>query len=152
MTLEEFVTHWLAETPIGPPLGACVFVNGNTGLTLYRDDRFQVQLWVFPPRARVTDHAHPGVDIWLVRVAGKILFRLDGGYSPLWQADRTEWRGMKTWALHVRPGALHGAVIGETGASFLTISESLSETPKSVHMTWEGPPLDEEHGRMLSEV
>jgi hypothetical protein len=146
MNLEKFVSHWLSETPINPPLHACEFAGGNTGLTLYRDDRFQVQLWVFPPRARITDHSHPGLDTWLVRVAGRIMFRVGGEPLPLWEAARTEWRGMRTWTIHIEPGMLHGADIGESGASFLSITESLVDVPKSVHLIWEGPALDAAHG------
>src|ERR1700738_3732119 len=114
MTLEDFLADWLANSPIQVPLYACEWVNGNTGITLYRDDRFQVQLWIFPPYAKVTDHSHPGLDTWLVRVAGKLRFRLNGDYVPLSEAGRVEWRGMKTWTLHVPPGSGHGADIGES--------------------------------------
>lgn len=150
MTLDEFLANWLAKSSINAPIQACQWVNGNAGVTLYRDERFQVQLWIFPPRARVTDHRHPGMDIWLVRVAGKLRFRLHGAYVPLSDADRMEWGGMKTWCLHVPPGAMHGADIGESGASFLTVAERVDgRVPESVHLIWDGPPLDEEHGRIL---
>jgi len=150
MTLVDFTANWLRETPVMPPLFACEWVNGNTGITLYRDDRFQVQMWIFPPHAEVTDHAHPGLDTMLVRVAGKLRFRLDGAYVPLSEADRVEWRGMKTWMLHVPSGASHGADIGESGASFLSITERLDgKEPQSVHLIWDGPALDEAHRNAL---
>jgi quercetin dioxygenase-like cupin family protein len=150
MTLEQFVSDWLRGTIVQPPLRASEFVDGNAGVTLYRDDRFQVQLWVFPPNAKVTDHAHPGLDTWLVRVAGKLKFRLHGKYKPLSEMERTEWGGMKTWTLHVPPGVSHGADIGPEGASFLSLTERLDgEHPESVHLIWDGPPLDEKHGQVL---
>jgi len=153
MNLQEFLSDWLANSPMHPPVHACEWVNGNAGLTLYRDDRFQVQIWTFPPHTKVTDHSHPGLDTWLVWVSGKLRFRLDGKYVRLSETGRAEWRGMKTWTLHVPPGALHGATIGDSGASFLSITERIDgKEPESVHLIWDGPPLDHEHGNRLAEV
>lgn len=150
MTLNDFVAGWLSETPIMPPIFAVNWVNGNTGITLYRDDRFQVQMWVFPPNAVVTDHSHPGVDTTLVWVAGKLRFWVDDEYVCLSETVRASWRGMKTWTIHIPPGARHRAEIGKGGASFLGITEQLDGgKPKSAHLIWDGPPLDKNHGASL---
>lgn len=150
MKLDYFVDVWLANGPIRPPLLAYEKAAGNVGLTLYRDDRFQVQLWTLPPNSEVTDHKHPAVDTWLVRVAGKVRVRLNGRWKPLHEMDRCQWMGMRTWKMHIRPGDLHGVEVAAPGGSFLNISERIDgQPPVSVHRSWEGTPLDAEHGAAL---
>ena len=151
--LRQFVDDWLTETPIKPPPGAYAAVAGNVGLTLYRDARFQVQLWTFPPNSRVSDHAHPGVDTWLVRVNGKFRLRKNGAYLSPADAERTTWRGMRTWMTRIGPDDVHGVEIGEAGGSFLSITERIDGAePVSVHMAWEGAPLSEDHAVQLGAV
>jgi hypothetical protein len=146
MTLEEFTTSWLSESPVKPPPSPYERVDGNFGVTLFRDDRFQVQMWVFPSRAKVTDHSHPGLDSFVVLIAGKLRFRVCGKFVPLSSAEPVEWRGMKTRMFRVPAGISHGAEIGSGGASFLSVSERLDgKAPKSVHLIWDGPPLDNLH-------
>ena len=152
MTLEEFVSDWLERSPIHPPPNAYDQVAGNVGVTLYRDEIFQVQLWTFPPRAVVTDHAHPNVDTWLVKVTGRFSMKLNGvGLEPR-DAIRTAWRGMKTWMTRVAPGDIHGVKVGPSGGSFLSITERLDGAmPESVHLSWKGAPLDDEHAAILKQ-
>jgi hypothetical protein len=152
MTLEEFTFDWLANGPIQPPMSAYECVAGNTGLTLYRDNRFQVQLWAFPPGAMVSDHAHPNLDSWLVRVSGKFKLTLNGTWLMPKDARRTAWRELNTWCTRVAPGDFHGVQVGVTGGSFLSITERLDGLPpESVHKIWAGPALDNRHAAELAE-
>jgi|HubBroStandDraft_1064217.scaffolds.fasta_scaffold32872_5 hypothetical protein len=150
MTLEEFTAWWLRESPMLPPVGAYNVVNGNVGLTLYRDGPFQVQLWTFPPRAEIVDHKHPDVDTILVRVAGRFRLRRNGRVIPLRESGRAEWRGLKTWTDIIAAEDLHGVTVGPTGGAFLSITERKDgRAPESVHLVWEGAPLDERHAADL---
>jgi hypothetical protein len=151
MTLEDFVATWLQDTPIKPPINSYCSVNGYIGLTLYRDDRFQVQMWVFPPHAVVTEHSHPSVDSWLVKVTGKFRLRLNGTWMSPREATRTQWRGMNTWMTRIAANDVHGVTVGGEGASFLSITERTDgQEPESVHLVWDGAPLDQEHGAALA--
>ena len=151
MTLEQFVDEWLRDSPIKPPVNSYASVNGYVGLTLYRDDRFQVQMWTFPPRAEVTEHSHPNVDSVLVKVTGKFRLVLNGKWMSPRDVTRTQWRGMNTWMTKIAANDVHGVKVGEGGASFLSITERLDgQSPESVHMVWDGPPLDQDHEAALT--
>jgi hypothetical protein len=146
MTLDDFTVGWLAQGMLRTPVFAYEQAGGNVGLTLYRDARFQVQLWALPPGAVVTEHRHPDIDTWLVRVAGKIKLRRNGAWRPLEDIERAEWMGQRTWKMRIAPGDWHEVSIGESGGAFLAISERIDgKPPTSVHLTWEGPALDEAH-------
>lgn len=150
MTLKEFADSWLASPIVRPPLAAIDKAAENTGMTLYRDDRFQVQLWQMPPNTTVTDHSHPDIDSWLVRVSGKLRIRINGRWMSLSEFERTEWLGMRTWYHHVRPNDSHGVVSGPPGGSFLSINERTDgAAPVSVHQNWAGDALDAEHAKVL---
>jgi hypothetical protein len=150
MTLDEFADGWLANSTLSPPVFAYEKAAGNVGITLFRDDRFQVQIWTLPPDSVVTEHKHPEIDTWLVRVAGKIRLKINGRWIPLHEMERTEWLGMRTWKMRVLPGDLHEVTIGAPGGSFLAISERIDgQPPVSVHRAWEGAPLDAAHEAAL---
>lgn len=150
MTLDEFVKEWLKESPIQPPEVPYERVANNIGITLYRDGPFQVQLWTFPPHTEILDHAHPTVRSWVVWVGGDYCFRRHGKMVDRREWKYRKWRGMVTPSILLEPGDSHGASIGETGGSFLSISERISgEEPISVHLAWDGPPLDAEHAARL---
>lgn len=150
LNLKEFVDQWLAGSRLQPPIYAYEKAGGNVGITLYRDDRFQVQVWTLPPESVVTEHKHPNIDTWLVRVAGKIALRINGRWIPLHEMERTEWLGMRTWMQRVQPGDLHEVTVGKPGGSFLAISERTDgQPPVSVHRAWEGAPLDTDHQSVI---
>lgn len=153
MTLDAFVEQWLRHGPVRPPLAAHDTVGGNVGLTLYRDDRFQVQLWTLPPGSVVSDHRHPAIDTWLVRVSGRFDLIINGKSIPLREMPRTQWLQMRTWKMHIAPGDWHGVLTGDTGGSFLSISERLDgAAPASVHLSWDGQPIDAKHQHELETV
>jgi hypothetical protein len=150
MTLDEFADRWLASGPARPPVRAYEKAGENVGITLYRDGRFQVQIWTLPPDSIVTEHKHPEIDTWLVRVAGKIRLKINGRWIPLHDMERTEWMGMRTWKMRVLPGDLHEVAVGSPGGSFLAISERTDgQAPVSVHLAWEGAALDDAHETAL---
>lgn len=150
MTLDGFVGHWLKDAPICPPAVPYERVASNIGVTLYRDDRFQVQLWTFAPHSEIADHSHPDVDSWVVWVGGDYCFRKNGRMVERPDMKFVRWRGVTVPKLHLAPGDMHGASIGPTGGSFLSITERLDgHEPVSVHLVWAGPPLDSEHDATL---
>jgi hypothetical protein len=150
MTLDEFIASWLMHSEMAPPKDAYEAVAGNVGVTLYRDSRFQVQIWACPPNSQIADHTHPHTDGWAVRVAGDIQFRKHG--KPIGRGDMkiVTWNGMRTPMIRVACNESHGVVIGPAGGSFLSVTERLDgHVPGSVHMDWAGAPLDAAHATEL---
>jgi len=47
-------------------------IGDYTGLILYRQPPFQVELWILPPNTESPEHSHPNVDIYLVAVTGEM--------------------------------------------------------------------------------
>jgi hypothetical protein len=153
MTLNEFAADWLRNTALKPPVSAYERAGENVGFTLYRDGPFQVQMWTLPPHAEVTEHKHPEVDSYLVRVGGRLRLKLNGAWIPLDAMGRTCWLGMRTWGMRIRPDDLHGVEVGREGGSFLVISKRIDGQPaRSVHLSWEGPALDAAHQAALEGV
>jgi hypothetical protein len=151
MTLDEFIVSWLMDSRMAPPAEPYENVAGFVGTTLYRDDRFQVQLWACPPNTNISDHSHPDMDGWAVRVAGDIGFRKNG--RPVTHRDMkvVTWGGMRTPMIRVGALESHGANIGPAGGSFLSVTERLDgRRPVSVHRNWSGPPLDAAHATEMA--
>jgi len=147
-TLAEFAETWMEKPVFRPPADIYARVAGNVGITLYRDERFQVQLWACEPGAEIGDHKHPNLRGYAVRVGGEIHFRRGGKAVTRADTILATLCGKHTMMHSVEPGVSHGATVGPSGASFLAISEWVTE-PKSVHLDWDGPPLDEKHAMEL---
>ena len=64
---------WYRENPqrIYVPLENSVhFVEGVTGLTIYRHGEYQVQLFTTTPNTVIPSHVHPNVDSYEVALSG----------------------------------------------------------------------------------
>lgn len=146
-SLREFAEWWLAERPFRPPHDAITHIAGNAGVTLYREGRFQVQLFILPPNTEITNHRHPGIDVIEVGVAGEGVFRRRGKSRDLSSA-LTKADGPSA-VVRLKPEDWHSASIGSGGGAFLSIQEWLNTPPSSVHLDWLGVPLDEDHARSL---
>ncbi len=133
---------------------ACPFADGLTrvgefsGIVLYRQAPYQVQLWLCDPNSEIPDHAHPDVDSiqlyiggqlelryqWKVVIPNEAIFEHEDGNCSV--------RGL---TLRVHPGETHGATIGPKGAAFVTFQKWLKEPPKSVELNWQGDYLSKDH-------
>lgn len=147
-SLREFAEWWLAERPFRPPSDAITQVAGNAGVTLYREGRYQVQLFILPPNTEITNHRHPGIDVLEVGVAGDGAFRRRGKNRDLSAALSADSEGASA-AVRLRPADWHSASIGHGGGAFLSIQEWLNAPPSSVHLDWVGAPLDRNHADSL---
>lgn len=153
MTLNNFVALWLHSAQIRPPQYPYEIAGSNSGVTLYRDEKFQVQLWICPPNTDISDHAHPNIDGWAIKVAGDIRFRKHGRPVGMHDIKIVTWGGMRTPMIRVGKDESHGVEIGPAGGSFLAVTERLDGThPSSVHLDWCGKPLDDDHAEQLRRI
>ena len=153
MTLEDFAKEWLRNGPLRPPPLPYEKAGATTGVTLYRDGKFQVQFWICPPNTDIGDHCHPNIDSYAVRVAGDIKFRKHGRPVGMRDIQIVVWNGMRTSMIHFGTQDLHGGAVGDAGGSFLVITERLDGAgPVSAHLDWAGPPLDADHAKQLERV
>lgn len=150
--LTAFANWWFANgRPLRPPHDFFSKVGGNTGTVLFRQAPFQVQLFLNDPNSEIADHTHPNVDSYEVYVAGDVYFRQNGKelLTPDIIATVTPERLLGT-RLRIHPNDVHGASVGPSGGSFISIQHWLNGVaPSSVHLDWDGPPLDEGHKKTL---
>lgn len=147
-SLDAFARRWMASPVLKPPADCHAEVGGHVGITLYRDERFQVQFWSCAPGSEIADHSHPSLRGYAVQVAGRIKFRLNGRGVTRADTLLAVLMGKHTVMHPVEPGITHGASIGDKGAAFLSISE-WTVPPRSVHLDWQGAPLDARHAAEL---
>lgn len=150
-SVAEFAHWYMTERGLGIP--RCLegegirTVGGFTGITLFRQGKYQVQMWLCPPGSEIPDHSHPGVDIVQVYLSGQVFLRLNG--KPIVTPELCATERLNGKAIRVRDCDTHGATIGSQGGAFLTIEEWANGQPESVELAWEGEPLSDDHARIL---
>lgn len=148
--LTKFTDWWMKTKKLRPPSDAYNRVAGSTGTTLYRKDQFQVQLFINDPNYEIVDHLHPNVDSYEIYLSGAVYFRLNK--ETLLTPEQVAEAGLLLTGkrIRVRPDEWHGATVGATGGSFLSIQHWLNGVvPSSVHLDWAGPPIDAGHQMQL---
>lgn len=149
--LTMFADWWLQNRPLRPPIDFYSRVGGNTGTVVFRHQQLQVQLFLNDPNSEIVDHTHPNVDSFEVYIAGDVYFRHNGNalLTPEIIAAMTPERLLGT-KLRILPNDVHGATVGPSGGSFISIQHWLNGVlPSSVHLDWDGPPLDAGHQAAL---
>ncbi len=155
--ITQFMEMWLSWTHRGvkPPIDALMSVGGNRGIVLFRDGNFQVQLFICDPNTEIPDHGHPNIRGFAMYLSGDLYFRRNGEFTitPELIAE-TEAKGKTLLGLigRINPGETHGATVGPRGAAFLAIEEWITGEPTSVHLDWDGPPIDGDHANALKGV
>ena len=117
---------------------------GVVGVTIYRDDPFQVQLFTCTPNGVIPPHTHPNVDSYEVSLRG-MEFDLHGEtVLPLfWTMTPSGDKKSNLPCTHyqvirVLPHSLHGAKAHETGGCFMSVQRWLNGVkPSSVGNDWE---------------
>jgi hypothetical protein len=142
--------------PNRPPAeDAVMYLPTISGLTLWRDQQFQVQLFICAPGTVITEHSHPNVDSYEGIMSGEVDFYIAGQQTiePRFFAANKQGhsKGYGT-AARVRPGAPHHAIIGKEGGSFLSIQHWLKGEPTHVGDDWEGKPVSKEHADRIERI
>ena len=116
--LEGFKNWWLDCRIIDPPLdNSLVFVADTHGIVLYRQNEYQVELFIVKPNSEIKPHVHPNVDSFEVYLSGDITFMCNGIIGE------QHYLGTTT---RVTPNSWHGGTIGARGGSFLSIQKWLN--------------------------
>jgi len=119
-----------------------------TGITIYRYDPYQVQLWLCKPNFFIPDHKHPNVDSFEVFLYG-MKFTHRGNTIVDDDMLKEQENGVPRYlhkTIRVKPNDLHGAVASEKGGAFLSIQKWLNKKPPtSVTYDWEGNHYSEQH-------
>jgi quercetin dioxygenase-like cupin family protein len=130
--------------PYDKPLS---FVEGVTGLVLYRQPPFQVQLFIVQPNVLIPEHHHPNVDSYEYLLHG-----MNFSYKGHWLVknyggEHGEHQGTM---LRVHPEDKHGAEASALGGAFMSIQQwNNGVFPSSVGNDWVGETMGEEHTKCL---
>lgn len=119
--LTAFLSWWMQVRPIAPPADTPTNQNGHlSGAVLYRQDCYQVQLFIVEPDSVIEPHIHPNVDSYEVFVSGDIEFMCD----DVWY--KQEQYGAN---IRVKPSSYHGGRFGARGGCFLSVQKWLNGVP-----------------------
>ena len=119
------------------------FYEGIHGLTIYRDEPYQVQLFTVEPNTVIPIHTHPNVDSYEVSLSGMELILNDKVALPRWQAnlpDPTNDLPLSRYGVvRVLPDYPHGGSAGKNGGTFMSVQRWLNGVkPTSVAHDWGG--------------
>lgn len=154
--LVQFMEMWLSWVHHGvkPPADALMRVGTNSGIVLFRDGQYQVQLFICDPNTEIPDHGHPNVSAYAMYLSGDVYFRRNGVTTitpEMIAAAEAEGKTLLGLIGRLDPGDTHGATIGPRGGAFLGIEEWLNDVaPTSVHLDWNGPALSDDHAATLA--
>lgn len=127
-----------------------------TGLILFREGQFQVQMWLCPPGAEAKEHFHRNVDTIQIYLSGEIWIQVNGAWhaqpdQPFGTLPDGTCSARGHWA-RVRPYERHLFKIGPKGGAFLTIERWVGGvTPGKMEEDWVGEPISEDHANRLRE-
>lgn len=125
-----FMRSWLQDKPMLPL--EVMFYEGITGITLWRDGPFQVQLFIVAPNVGSPEHAHPNIETIDMGIFGDD-DNIVGGrkHGPF---------------VLVRAGEKHIAKAGPRGGAFYSFQHWLNGVqPTSVLLDWQGNAHDLRH-------
>jgi hypothetical protein len=132
-------------TPFKNPL---LFIEGVSGVVLYRKNNFQVELFICQPNTIIPEHTHPDVDSYELFLYG-MKFTHSGEEVITNKQSEEEMEGMPSYAyetIRVKPNDPHGGVASKNGGSFLSIQKWLNDVePTHVSSNWNGDTMGNNH-------
>jgi len=155
-TVEEFRDWYMGNgMPIRPPFKNPVFATDNAmSLCLFREGRFQVEMYISEPNSTSPPHTHPGVESAFVYLAGNIQFNLEGRDNPdvqQWQvASPDGYHSLLGKTVSSPDGIPHWLGIGPEGGAFLSFEYWKDQDPVSVTVNWNGDSVGKEHDKILN--
>lgn len=146
-----FLKNNTIKTPYDNPL---MFIDGITGITLYRKKPFQVQLFICEPNTSILEHSHPNIDsyelfLWGMSFTHKGKTIINKEMATLKKNDISR---CLNWTLRIKPNELHGGKSSNKGGAFISIQKWLNNiNPTHVSKDWQGQPLGDKHKLQLNE-
>jgi len=132
-------------TPIDKGL---LFIEGVSGIVLYRDKPFQVELFICQPNLKIPEHTHPDVDSYELFLygmefthSGQVVLNHKEAFE---QVDGYAINSYKT--IRVKPNDIHGGTASDKGGAFISIQHWLNDVnPTHVSSNWSGDSMGKQH-------
>lgn len=142
--LTRFVVWWYGngvKLPAVPIVDGLSWDNGVTGIVLFREGKYQVQLFIISPNCTISEHRHPNVDSYEIYLTG-MTFTHRHKTMTTSEADKSSADGTaigRGLIIRVKPNDMHGGVSSNSGGSFISIQKWLNDIlPTSVGNDWIG--------------
>jgi hypothetical protein len=121
--LTAFASWWLGSRSLRPPPDAITVYGNMTGVCLFRDGCYQVQMFTAQPDSEAPSHIHPNVDSYELLLSGDLDFVINGVVYSHRDA------GENRTPVRIFPSYWHEGTTGPLGGSFLSIQKWLNDTP-----------------------
>ena len=132
-------------TPFKNPL---LFIEGVSGVVLYRVKPYQVELFICQPNLIIPEHTHPDVDSYELFLYG-MKFTHSGETVMSKDDALEEENGYPLNAyqtIRVKPNDLHGGTASDKGGAFISIQHWLNDVePTHVSSNWDGNSMGTKH-------
>ena len=155
-TVEEFQNWWLKNgCPWRPPFDNPIFFTDNAmSLCIFREGKFQVELYLAEPNSYTPSHTHPGVESSFTYLTGNFNFDIEGMNTEDTSPYQKEGKDGNHFLLGVcsssPDGMAHSLTVKKEGAAFLSFEYWKDKEPVSVSMNWKGEPVGEIHKEKLN--
>lgn len=139
-----FKDWWLAVRPMNSPNDGTTFVADTHGVVLFRQEPYQVEMFLVKPDSEIPPHIHPNVDSFEVYISGDITFMCNGEYFD---------QNIIGDTIRVLPNSWHGGTFGKSGGCFLSIQKWMNGVkPKFVGDDWQDKENTSSYGENRSAV
>ena len=151
--------HWYLSGHVDkvyPPMKkGLFFYEGISGLVLFRQGPFQVELFLCPPNIVIPEHTHPDVDSYECFLQG-MEFSLNGEIITSQEEASKEQNGFPIKlhsTIRVRPNERHGGTSSSKGGAFISIQHWLNGVePSNVGLNWDGKTMGNIHTNHLNKT
>jgi hypothetical protein len=154
--VQQFKNWWLkAGRPLRPPFKNSVHTTDIAyAMCLFREGRYQVELYICKPNTQTPIHRHPGIESVSVYLTGHLEFaKEDGEFLDLSRFQKPQANGTHMFfgrSAEINDGTQgHAARIGNTGGAFLIFEHWKDEDPVSVTTHWEGELVGNQHAKTI---
>ena len=159
ITVEEFKNRWIKNNrPIRVPFKNAIHVTDIAyALCLYREENYQVELYICRADTESPMHSHPGVESISMYLTGDLQFFREG--EPL--KDLSKYQIEDANGFHPLLGCIseindgtkeHALKIGKTGGAFLIFERWSDQLPTSVTTNWKGELVGDIHKKTMESV
>ena len=151
--------HWYLSGQVdkvySPMKNGLIFFEGLSGLVLFRQGFFQVELFLSPPNTFIPEHTHPDVDSYECFLQG-MEFNLNGETITSLNEATKEQDGYPIQmhsTIRVRPNERHGGKTSDKGGAFISIQHWLNGVePSNVGLNWDGKTMGTIHTNHLNKT
>ena len=143
-----YLTSGEVDKVYTPIKNGLVFIEGVSGIVLYRVKSFQVELFICQPNCVIPQHTHPDVDSYECFLYGMKLTHSGETIIDHEEAFKEE-NGFPInlyQTIRVRPNDPHGGTASDKGGAFISIQHWLNNVePTHVSSNWDGNYMGKEH-------